>query len=95
MSAIYANISASLGVFLIFSQAYIFVSDISVNYRYIGDIERFFPIFPRNDFFFFKSCRDGPTPEISTIYRQYFATFLTMVLCSLCGGLFVFVFVFL
>ena len=27
-----------------------FVLDISVNYQYIGDIERFFPIFPRNDF---------------------------------------------
>ena len=46
-----------------------FVSNILVIYRYIGDIERFFLIFPRNDFLLQKSCRDGSTPEISTIYR--------------------------
>ena len=56
-----------------------FVSDISVIYRYIGDIERFFPIFPRNDFLLQKSYCDGSTPEISMIYRRYFTTFLTLV----------------
>ena len=54
------------------------MSDISVNYRYINNIERFFPIFPRNDFYLQKSCRDGPTSEISMIYRRYFARFLTL-----------------
>ena len=46
--------------------------DISVIYRYIGDISPllgdFFPIFPSNDFRLKKSCPEGPTPEISTIY---------------------------
>ena len=57
--------------------------DISVNYRYISDIspilrDFFFSIFPRNDFHLQKLCWDGPTPEISTINRRYFTTFLTL-----------------
>ena len=49
------------------------MSDISIIYRYIGDIERFFPIFPRNDFLLQKSCRDGPTlDDISLIYCNIF-----------------------
>ena len=58
------------------------MSDISVNYQYIDDFERFFPIFPRNDFHLQKSCLDGPTPEISTIYRRYFTKFLTLVVSN-------------
>ena len=49
-----------------------FVSDISVNYRYIGDIERFFSIFSRNDFHLQKSCCDGSTLEISAIFHDIF-----------------------
>ena len=50
-----------------------FVSDILVIYRYIGDIERFFSIFPRNDFLLQKSCRNGPTlDDISSIFRDIF-----------------------
>ena len=67
--------------FCIFSQAAFitdFLSNISVIYRYITDIWRFFPNFPTNDFLLQKSCREGPTPEISTIYHQYFSAFLSM-----------------
>ena len=86
ISVIYADISASLGVFFLFFHKPAFLCRICVGYigklpiyqRYIGDMERFFPIFPRNNFHSQKLCRDGPTPEISTIYRQYFATFLTL-----------------
>ena len=48
------------------------MSEISVIYRYIVNIGRFFPIFPLNDFRLQKSCRKGPTPEISTIYRDIY-----------------------
>ena len=68
--------------FCIFSQATFitdFVLNISVIYRYITDIWRFFLNFPTNDFLLQKSCREGPTPEISTIYHQYFSTFPSMV----------------
>ena len=46
------------------------VSDISVIYRYIVDIGRYFFIFPSFNFRLLISCREGPTPEMSTIYRD-------------------------
>ena len=55
-----------------------YIGNLPIYWRYIDDIERFFSIFPRNDFLLQKSCRDDPTPEISTIYRRYFTTFLTL-----------------
>ena len=63
-----------------------FVLDISVIYQYIVDIEQFFPIFPKNDFRLQKSCRDGSTPEISNIYRRYFAIFSSMTISTTIDG---------
>ena len=61
----------------------LFVSDISVIYRYIDDVSlilgNFFPIFHTIDFRLQKSCREGPSPEISTIYRQYIVTFSSVI----------------
>ena len=48
------------------------MSDISVSYRYIVDIRRFFSIFLSNDFCLQKSFREGPTHDISTIYCDIF-----------------------
>ena len=60
------------------------MSDISLIYQYIGDISStlsdFFLFFQETTFICKKSYRDGPTPEISTIYHRYFATFLTLLM---------------
>ena len=56
------------------------VFDISVIYRYIADIDRYFLIFPSFDFCLLISCRESSTLEMSTIYRRYIATFPSLIL---------------
>ena len=87
---IYQSIwSVLIFFFCIFSQA-VFYNRCCVGYidhlpiyrRYITDIERVFSIFPINDFRLQKSCREGSTPEISTIYHRYFAIFRSVPPCD-------------
>ena len=57
-----------------------YIDNLSIYRRSIADIERiFFDFSKKNDFRLQKLCRDGSTPEISTIYRLYFATFSSML----------------
>ena len=50
------------------------VGSLQYCHRYIGTLpiyRRFFPIFPSTNYRMPISCRDGPTPEMSTIYQRY------------------------
>ena len=49
-----------------------FDTDMLGHNRYIVDIDRFFSIFFSINCRLLISCREGPTPEISTIYRDIF-----------------------
>ena len=56
-----------------------FDSNMSGHNRYVVDIDRYFLIFPLFDYSFLISCREGPTPEISKIYRDIFVHDGTLV----------------
>ena len=47
-----------------------YISYLLIYWQYITDIGRYFLIFPSIDFRLLISCREGPTPEISMIYRD-------------------------